>query len=325
MKIRRYRADEDWAKVGTETDEIECISGTPWKQENGQQSNEKKENNEMAKYPLFKDVFDTVKAEAHNRVNPITGLKENPITHKQYVWDDEIVAIRKKVSARKGGAIFTIEDHAKTMLYAILSSRTKWEKVIAPKSALIDNIFSNGGSKFDIEFILSKTPKYFADELLKIRAGSPPINAKMSAFVNNVKKLKDIEKTHRSIDAFYNKVIADRGLAGLIEMLSSDNIEYGLDFMRIPLVCEYLKGMGFEVVKPDTHVKRILKRLHFSKPRVNDFEIIRICEEIADEYGLSPVEVDTILWQFGAEGILNICGATPDCSKCKALTCPSRV
>ncbi len=59
MEIRRYRADEDWAKVGTQTDEIECISGTPWrKQENGQQGNEEKENNKMATTKINERIFD---------------------------------------------------------------------------------------------------------------------------------------------------------------------------------------------------------------------------------------------------------------------------
>lgn len=119
--------------------------------------------------------------------------------------------------------------------------------------------------------------------------------------------------------------------------------------MGAALVCEYLKGFGISVVKPDVHVCRVLNRLGYIDNESDVLGAIDVCYKIADEYdtylkekitkaGLpsitsTVVVVDTILWQFAAKGKLEICIADtynkkgkcfrPKCNECKArVKCP---
>ena len=129
------------------------------------------------------------------------------------------------------------------------------------------------------------------------------------------------------------------GIIKLIQLLAegkskdySDAAKYNLKEMGVALVCEYLKGFGVNVVKPDTHVRRILGNLGYSKKQGKDasvYEAIKICDEIANEYSselskrtsiLPPaILVDTIIWQYGAEEKAEICTKkNPKCSVCKA-------
>ena len=50
-----------------------------------------------------------------------------------------------------------------------------------------------------------------------------------------------------------------------------------LKCMGVPLVCEYLKGVGIGVVKPDVHLRRIIGRLGYSsKKPADEWETIDI-------------------------------------------------
>ena len=95
--------------------------------------------------------------------------------------------------------------------------------------------------------------------------------------------------------------------------------------MGVPLVSEYLKGVGMDVIKPDVHVCRILTRLGYSKSnKITDDEAFDICCAIAKEYSISNVEVDSILWQYCAKNYFEVCCDKPKCSKCKVSNCKSR-
>ena len=68
--------------------------------------------------------------------------------------------------------------------------------------------------------------------------------------------------------------------------------------MGIPLVCEYLKNVGYEVGKPDRHIRRILgdDRLRFSDRKdVPGWEALDIIWRLAEKTGKSATEVDCIL------------------------------
>ena len=108
-------------------------------------------------------------------------------------------------------------------------------------------------------------------------------------------------------------------------MLSDMNSEYKLHEMGVALVCEYLKGVGIPLVKPDRHVCRIIGRLGFSKTiPAGEIETLRICDEIAKHLNMSHALVDTILWQYGVEEKCGICGDEPDCARCGVTSCPNR-
>ena len=57
---------------------------------------------------------------------------------------------------------------------------------------------------------------------------------------------------------------------------------------------------------------------------VDDDEAFDICCDIAKEYNISNVEVDSILWQYCAKNYFEVCCDKPKCSKCKVSNCKSR-
>ena len=92
--------------------------------------------------------------------------------------------------------------------------------------------------------------------------------------------------------------------------------------MGAALVSEYLKNRGIDLIKPDTHVLRILGRLGLTdhSPATVE-EAVEVCHEIAVEYGMRDAEVDSVLWQFGADGFFEMCTATPKCENCHVQNC----
>ena len=53
--------------------------------------------------------------------------------------------------------------------------------------------------------------------------------------------------------------------------------------MGVALVCEYLKGVGVDIIKPDVHVRRIIGRLGYSKHNPATVrETMDVCKAIAE-------------------------------------------
>ena len=82
-----------------------------------------------------------------------------------------------------------------------------------------------------------------------------------------------------------------------------------------------------DIIKPDTHVKRILGRLGYTASNpATDEEAIRVCKEIAAEYGVRNVEVDAVLWQYCADKYFEFCTKDkPNCKECQAKNCKYRL
>ena len=135
----------------------------------------------------------------------------------------------------------------------------------------------------------------------------------------NIDILEKIDKTENGgIDAFYNATIKKSGIKTLLQTLTDSNSAFKLKQMGVALCWEYLKGLGYEVVKPDVHVCRLLGRISDCKRKngVSEFDAIQICQDIGKKFNMPLAEVDTILWQFCAKGKFEICGEKPKCNVC---------
>ncbi|MBE6794023.1 MAG: hypothetical protein E7532_03660 [Ruminococcaceae bacterium] len=232
-----------------------------------------------------------------------------------YDYKKEILEIEKKkqafLSESVGGLGLT--EHIRTMVYAQLSNNRPWEPIVANIDK-IDEIF--GG--FDLDFINNTEPHIFVEEIRKIRCGNRQIKRQMFCLRDNIKTLQRIALDHGSIDNYYH----NENLGVVIKNLSDSSGKYKLKYLGVPLVCEYLKGLGIEVVKPDTLLCRILGRLGYSsKIPASHWEAIEICRQIGDEYHISQTMVDTVLWQYCAAGKFEVCVAKPKCELCKVTCC----
>lgn len=216
-------------------------------------------------------------------------------------------------------AQLTLQDHIRAMIYAELSNNRPWKRI----QENIDNgkipaIFCN----FDVDQLKKADPVQLVQDLQSISCGNRQIKRQMNTLKDNIAVLERIDCDYGSIHAYYSSKKAH----DLVKELSIFYSKNKLNCMGVPLVCEYLKGVGIGVVKPDVHLRRIIGRLGYSRKKpADEWETIDICDEIVAEYNLPHYEVDSILWQYCADGKFAVCGATPDCKKCGVTNCPNRI
>lgn len=166
-----------------------------------------------------------------------------------------------------------------------------------------------------------------SNEIQKLHCASPYTAIQMQALIHtNIPKLIQLEKEHGSIDAFYQKSInEDSTLKALVKLLSAPHSGYKLAQMGEALVAEYLKNVGYDIAKPDRHIRRILgsKILGCSAHEVVPiFEAFDIVAALAKELNRPAAEVDYILWSYCANGYGKICTSkNPKCDICVANKC----
>lgn len=249
---------------------------------------------------------------------------KNDVIQEKKLWENTY--IKHQIDKRNNGGIFTINDHIRAMVYSMLSSGIVWERVekgIDIKTGRIkpiDDIFHN----YDVDYILQCNPDQLADEIKNLGCASQSTRKQMKAIVSkNTAKIKSFEKYYGSIDSYYKKFIEqDKTLKTLVEQLADSKSENKFEEMAESLVAEYLKNVGYDIAKPDRHIRRILgsKILGCSEyEEVSVYEAFDIVAEIAQEINKPVAEVDYIIWSYCANGYGEICTSkNPKCDKCVA-------
>ena len=251
-------------------------------------------------------------------------LKKDGKLQEKKLWENTF--IKHQIDRRKQGGIFSIEDHIRAMVYSMLSSGISWQRVengidndtgeIIP----IDEIFC----QYDVEKLQKSSPEELRDNIKELRCASLQTLAQMKALLeDNIPNLLAIDKQHGSIDNFYRHFInADPTLNTLVLVLSEKNSKYNLSQMGEALTAEYLRNVGYDISKPDRHIRRILgsKYLSCSESEIVPiYEAFDIVAEIASELGKSVAEVDYILWSYCANGYGEVCTLNkPKCENCVA-------
>lgn len=252
----------------------------------------------MSGYIEFKEIVDTMEAQ-------------------NYDWRKEIRDIERVQEKRKNKVDFSLTEHVKAMVYSMLSNNRPWDG-IAKNSEKIDAIFKN----FHIDYLLTASPEELEQKLKEIKCGNRQIKNQMLNLSGNIKTLQRIASDFGTIDNYYNSTDVNT----LIKSLSDSRKKYKLKWMGVALVCEYLKGVGIDIIKPDQHVCRIIGRLGYSKHNPATVqEALDVCKTIADEYDLSQAAVDTVFWQYCAKDKFEICSDVPKCNHCGVQNCPNKI
>lgn len=247
-------------------------------------------------------------------------LKDEP----NKLWEKNFIRIQIE-RREKDEESFEIEDHIRAMVYSMLSAGNKWADVSknadpdTGRIPAIDEIFFN----YDIK----ELEKYKSDpEKLcnKIHCRSLSTNQQQieALLSENIKLLVSLNGKY-GIDNYYRKFIEiDDTLKTLVLVLSTSGSIVKLEQMGIALVCEYLRNVGYDIPKPDRHIRRILggDYLALSDERVvPPFEAFDIVAELAERTGKCKAEVDYILWSYCASGYGGICKKRhPKCEECVA-------
>lgn len=240
------------------------------------------------------------------------------------LWENTY--IKRQIDRRRAGGEFSTIDHIRAMVYSMLSSGIVWDRVslhidkATKQLAPIDEIFF----QYDPKRLLQCDPERLTEEIKKLHCASQYTRKQMEALIHtNIPKLVQLEKQYGSIDTFYQKyTIEDSTLKTLVKALSSENSDCKLAQMGEALVAEYLKNVGYDIAKPDRHIRRILgsKALGCSTHEtVPIFEAFDIVAALAKEMNRPAAEVDYILWAYCAKGYGEICTTkNPKCGLCVA-------
>lgn len=129
-----------------------------------------------------------------------------------------------------------------------------------------------------------------------------------------MKVLHDNIDTFERVINFIGKFIINHNAYDVLKSFSNNKSRYKLRYMGLTLCCEWLKDY-LDIVKPDRHVKRLLKYLGLIDGNENDLMIIKKVKNLKTKYTM--IDIDTMLWEYCRdEGIFKICGANLECSRC---------
>ena len=181
----------------------------------------------------------------------------------------------------------------------------------------IKEIFHN----FEPDYLENANPQEISDALKNIHCGNRAIDKQMNNLKANIETLRKIENHFGSLDNYFSNNSS--------QTISFDLSvgKYKLKQMGMPLVSEFIKGMGVDTVKPDVHLCRIIGRLGFSKnsPNSANFnEVFEVCEKISKDSNTPQAVVDSILWQYCANDKAEICQNKPKCNICLVKNCKYR-
>ena len=256
-------------------------------------------------------------------------IKDGTVQAKK-LWENTY--IKKQIDKRENGGTFTVSDHICAMVYSMLTSGASWSRVEPSldietgRIKLIDEIFC----LYDVDTLLNTDPIILVDKVKEQTLGTQYIKNQMVALIGtNIGKMLSLEKEYGSIDNFYQNFIdTDPTLKTLVKVLSAEGKPHKYAQMGEALTAEYLKNVGYDIAKPDRHIRRILssKVLGCSDSEIAPiYEAFDLVAEIARATGKRIAEVDYILWSYCANGYGEICTVNkPKCDICVVEHCKNK-
>ena len=213
--------------------------------------------------------------------------------------------IDENMNAADNGTIHSITDHVTCMILAMLTANRVYEQIKQHLDKL-EVVFMH----YDANKLTNVDPEQLIQSVKNIRCGNRRIKFQMYALKHNIAYLQNLQHEHGSIDAYYHSM-------NKYELVKT--LDKNLKEMGPPLISEYLPGIGIDIPKPDTHIRRILgsERLGFSHRKIASIqETYDIIHEFAAATSEHERYIDVLLWAYCAEGEKNICSANPQCEKC---------
>lgn len=219
-------------------------------------------------------------------------------------------SLTEEIQRRKEGKQYGIADHIRGIVYSMLTNQTKWYRV-EPHLPEIDKLFFD----YDPKLILQTPPSQFYEGLRRFKCGNISTRAQMEALPDNVRTLQKIEQDYGSIDAFITAELPE----AIVEKLSDGKSSYKMKMLGEALAWEYLRNVGIDGAKPDTHLRRFLGADRMGQGENSPATVSEVNEQVAtlsEMTGLSKIEIDNLIWSFCADGFGAICTADPHCHSC---------
>lgn len=228
------------------------------------------------------------------------------------------------VSKRRSGWKPTINEYIEGMIRAMLTNSTSWAK-IAPHytHGKIASIFKS----YNPTALKATLPSILIADLLAIKCGNRSIAKQMSSLKDNIDTLEKIIATYSSagepFEAYFKSISPTYPILNVSDLdeFTRPKGKYKLQQMGVPLVCEFLKNMGFELPKPDVHLKTFLSSSRMGKSKkpleATNEEVFKQIQGLAKSSTFTIPQIDLIIWSFCADGFGKICTSkTPKCATC---------
>lgn len=231
-----------------------------------------------------------------------TFLLENGVRYNDSISD--------MVVRRNSGETFSFSEHLSALIYAMLTNQTKWSRIV-PHLPEIDELFFF----YDKKEIKQRPGTYFSDGIFKLKCGNISTAAQMNNLSHNIMVMEKIADDYGSVDAFITSEPAHR----IVRKLSSYRSPYKIKMLGEALAWEYIRNVGIDACKPDTHLRRFLggaRMGHSHAPVASVDEVVAQVELIAKENDVPQSVIDNLIWSYCADGYGQICTATPKCGMC---------
>jgi hypothetical protein len=225
---------------------------------------------------------------------------------------------------KKAGEKNSLSIHIKYMIYAQLSNQEKWSNV-EKNFKEIDAVFF----QYNINEIRNKTWEYFYEKIKPLINRGLSLKGQMKKLHSNITTL---EKINNENDGGLDAYVISKSPKEIIKSFINENKLY---YMGVSLVCEYLKSVGVECAKPDTHIMRFLSKTrrgflkkdeaYISKKNEkketiwtdpDKIKALDIIEIMGKKSGKTASEIDRIIWSYCADSYGEICTKTPNCNSC---------
>lgn len=196
----------------------------------------------------------------------------------------------------------TPQEHMRAAVYSIISGGAKWNKYldnIGQEEKTITNVEECFGHFSDMETvrkILDEKPnshfqkyiegwRFFKRNIEELKLFADSLDADVN---NRYKEINNDDKTYFT----------------LVNALSDPNSRYKVKGFGIPLACEYLRNLGYDIPKPDSHICDILFDCSFIPSRSAQEEAYYVMLDLAKVLDCSPAKLDYYLWSSCAFGYL---------------------
>ena len=209
----------------------------------------------------------------------------------------------REINLRREGKTYTIGDHVKVLIYSMLSAQTKWYR-IQEHLTEIDKLFYN----YNPTFIMAADPSRFVQGLFDLKCGNRSTKKQMYALNDNIQNFQRIQDEYGSIDGF----ITSDSPEEIVQKLSKSSSKYKMKILGEALAWEYLRNVGIDAAKPDTHLCRFLGADRMGTGKKSLATIKEVNEQVtrlAKETGMTKVEIDNLIWSFCADGYGAVCTA----------------
>lgn len=219
-------------------------------------------------------------------------------------------SIDTAVAERKAGKQYSLADHIQGLMYSLLTPQTVWASIV-PKLPQIDRAFHN----YDPEWLKTASASELTNALYDLKCGNISTAAQIKALPKNIAVFEKIVKQFGSMDAF----VTSQPPAKVVKALSDPASPYKLAQVGEALAWEYIRNVGVDGAKPDTHLKRFLSSHRMGTGKNFECTIDEVLKQVNDlsaETSLSQATIDYLIWTFCASKNFEICTATPHCERC---------